>query len=60
MIRIVAIAGSLRRQSYNLALLHAAATLMPEGSSLDVRKIADIPLYNADDEAASGLCRQRW
>lgn len=55
MIRIVAIAGSLRRQSYNLALLHAARPLMPEGSSLDVRKIADIPLYNADDEAASGL-----
>lgn len=55
MIRIVAIAGSLRRQSFNLGLLRAAAGLMPDGATLDVRTLAGIPLYNADDEAADGL-----
>lgn len=49
---IVGIAGSLRRQSYNLGLLRAAEKLMPDGATLDVRTIAGIPLYNADDEAA--------
>lgn len=55
MIRIVAIAGSLRRQSFNLGLLRAAAETMPGGARLDVRTLAGIPLYNADDEAAAGL-----
>ena len=55
MIRIVAIAGSLRRQSFNLGLLRAAAAMMPDGAMLDVRTLAGIPLYNADDEAAAGL-----
>ncbi|MBY8822627.1 NADPH-dependent FMN reductase [Sphingomonas colocasiae] len=55
MTRIVGIAGSLRRQSFNLGLLRAAGTAMPEGATLDVHTIAGIPLYNADDEAASGL-----
>jgi chromate reductase, NAD(P)H dehydrogenase (quinone) len=48
---IVGIAGSLRRASYNLNLLRAAASLMPDGATLDVRTIAGIPLYNADEEA---------
>lgn len=55
MARIVGIAGSLRRHSFNLGLLQAASALMPDGSSLEVRTIAGIPLYNADEEAASGL-----
>jgi chromate reductase, NAD(P)H dehydrogenase (quinone) len=55
MTHIVGIAGSLRRGSYNLGLLQAAKTLLPDGSTLDVRTIAGIPLYNADDEAAAGL-----
>ncbi|MDO9489922.1 MAG: NADPH-dependent FMN reductase [Sphingomonadaceae bacterium] len=55
MTQIVAIAGSLRRQSFNLGLLRAAAGLMPEGATLDVRTLAGIPLYDADDEAANGL-----
>jgi chromate reductase, NAD(P)H dehydrogenase (quinone) len=52
---IVGVAGSLRRGSYNLALLRAGGTLMPDGATLDVRTIAGIPLYNGDDEEASGL-----
>ena len=55
MTHIVGIAGSLRRHSFNLGLLRAAATVMPAGATLDVRTIHGIPLYNADDEAASGL-----
>ena len=55
MTRIVGIAGSLRRHSFNLGLLRAAETVMPDGAALDVRTVAGIPLYNADDEAASGL-----
>jgi NAD(P)H-dependent FMN reductase len=52
MTHIVGIAGSLRRQSYNLGLLRAAETVMPDGATLEVRTIAGIPLYNADEEAA--------
>jgi chromate reductase, NAD(P)H dehydrogenase (quinone) len=55
MTHIVGIAGSLRRTSYNLGLLRAAETMMPDGATLDVRTIAGIPLYNGDDEAATGL-----
>ena len=55
MVTIVGIAGSLRRASYNLMLLRAAADVMPEGVSLDVASIRDIPLYDADVEADHGL-----
>ena len=55
MTRILGIAGSLRRDSFNLALLRAAEAMMPPGASLDVRTIHGIPLYNADEEEAAGL-----
>jgi NAD(P)H-dependent FMN reductase len=55
MTHIIGIAGSLRRHSYNRGLLRAAAELMPEGATLDIRTIEGIPLYNGDDEAASGV-----
>jgi len=48
MARILGIAGSLRKGSYNVALLKNAAGLMPEGSSLEIFDIAEIPLYNED------------
>lgn len=54
MTRIIGLSGSLRRHSFNTALLRAAAGLMPPGSELDIRSIEGIPLYNADDEAAHG------
>ncbi|MES2058099.1 MAG: NADPH-dependent FMN reductase [Pseudomonadota bacterium] len=57
MTRIIGIAGSLRRRSFNLGLLRAAAEVMPDGATLDVHTINDIPLYNADVEAADGLPR---
>ena len=36
-------------------LLRAAADVMPEGVSLDIASIRDIPLYDADVEADHGL-----
>ncbi len=55
MTHIVAIAGSLRRHSFNLGLLNAARDLMPDGAALSVHRIAGIPLYDADEEAENGL-----
>jgi NAD(P)H-dependent FMN reductase len=55
MTHIVGIAGSLRRASFNLGALRAMEPLMPGGATLEVRTISGIPLYNADDEAATGL-----
>lgn len=55
MTRLVGISGSLRRGSFNSGLLRAAQAAMPEGGRLDVASIADIPLYDADAEAASGI-----
>lgn len=49
-IRILGIAGSLRRQSYNRAALHAATTLVPEGAIIDIFEIDGIPGFNQDDE----------
>jgi chromate reductase len=55
MTTIVGISGSLRRQSFNSALLRAAIEFIPAGSTLEIASIKDIPLYNGDDEAAEGI-----
>lgn len=55
MTNIIGFAGSLRRHSYNASLLRAAATLMPEGATLEIASIADFPLYNADVENGTGI-----
>lgn len=55
MTTIVGLSGSLRRLSFNTALLRAAVGLMPAGASLDVRTLHGIPLFNADDEAEHGI-----
>jgi len=44
------IAGSLRRASYNRALLRAAQQLVPANTVLEIFDIASIPLFNQDDE----------
>ncbi len=48
MAALVGLSGSLRRASHNTALLRAAAGLMPEGSTLDVRTVHGIPLFDGD------------
>ncbi len=50
-IRIVGIAGSLRKHSLNATLLKAAAALVGEGAELEIASISEIPLYNFDVEA---------
>ena len=48
-LRILGIAGSLRRKSYNLALLRAATELAPQGMSIEIyERLGDIPPYNED------------
>lgn len=49
---MAAFAGSLRKASYNRALLRAAVELAPPSMEIDVLDLAEIPLYNADIEAA--------
>ena len=55
MTNIVGISGSLRRASFNSGLLRAAQAVMPENALLEILSIAGIPLYNADEETASGI-----
>jgi chromate reductase len=47
-VRILGIAGSLRRGSFNAATLRAAQELAPAGMTIDSFDIAPIPLYNED------------
>ena len=49
-IRILGIAGSLRRDSYNRAALRAAAELVPEGVTIDIFELDGIPGFNQDEE----------
>lgn len=50
MTTIIGLAGSLRHNSYNAALLRAAAAMLPSGCQLEQASIAEIPLYDADLE----------
>lgn len=55
MTTILGISGSLRKASFNTALLRAAVDLMPDGATLDAEGIAGIPVYDGDAEAEHGL-----
>jgi len=55
MTKIIGISGSLRRGSFNSALLRAAVELMPAGAELKIESIEGIPLYNGDVEADEGI-----
>lgn len=52
---IVAISGSLRKASFNTALLAAAVEAAPAEMRVDVGSIRDIPLYDGDLEAEQGI-----
>lgn len=49
-IEALAFAGSLRKGSYNKALLRTAKELSPETLTIKIYDIADIPLFNQDVE----------
>lgn len=55
MVQILGLSGSLRKGSFNSALLRAAADLMPGGATLEIGTIEGIPLYHGDLEAEHGL-----
>ena len=52
-IRILGIAGSLRKQSYNKGALRAAQQLCPEGATLEIFDLEGIPPFNQDLEKNS-------
>jgi len=49
-VTILGISGSLRRGSYNTALLRALRERLPPGASLEIRTCGDLPLYDAGRE----------
>src|SRR3990170_1794374 len=55
MATILGIAGSLRRGSFNAALLRAATDLAPPGLTVESASIREFPLYDADLEAEQGI-----
>jgi NAD(P)H-dependent FMN reductase len=55
MTRILGISGSLRAQSFNTTLLHAARALAEPGVTIEVATLHGIPLYDGDVEAREGL-----
>lgn len=55
MATVVALSGSLRKGSFNSALLRAALELAPPELSISVGTIRGVPLYDGDVEAESGI-----
>lgn len=55
MTTILGLSGSLRRLSFNAGLLRAAADLAPDGVTIQIGSIRDVPLYDGDLEAEMGL-----
>ena len=55
MTTILGLSGSLRRASFNAGLLRAAAGMTPAGTTILQGSIREVPLYDADLEAAEGL-----
>jgi NAD(P)H-dependent FMN reductase len=53
--QILGISGSLRRASFNAMLLRAAAELVPEGTTIAIESIREIPLYDGDVETSAGV-----
>ena len=49
-IRILGIAGSLRRNSYNRSTLRAAQQLVPPDATLEVFELDGIPVFSEDEE----------
>ena len=49
-IKILGIAGSLRKTSYNKGVLRAAQQLCPQGAKIETFDLDDIPPFNQDDE----------
>lgn len=55
MVKLLGISGSLRKGSFNTALMRAAVASVPEGVTLEAATIHGIPLYDGDVEVSDGL-----
>ncbi len=55
MSRLLGICGSLRKASFNGATLRAIAGLLPPESSIDIRYLHDLPMYDQDEIDADGI-----
>jgi len=49
-IKILGIAGSLRKRSFNRMALRAAQGLVPAGATLEIADLPDLPGFNQDNE----------
>lgn len=49
-VRILGIAGSLRRQSYNRSALRAATQLVPPEATIETFELDGIPGFSQDEE----------
>ena len=59
--RVLAVSGSLRRDSHNTDLLRAAAMLLPPGVELDIYDgLKAIPAFDEDDEANPAAEVTEW
>lgn len=57
-VHFAGISGSLRKASYNTALLHTIANeLLPEDTTIEIFPLKDIPLYNADMDLPEAISR---
>ena len=54
-LNVLGISGSLRRGSFNTKLLRNLETALPPGMSLEIITLTEIPIYNGDDEDATGI-----
>ena len=49
-IKVLGIAGSLRKESFNRAALRAATQLVPDGATIEVFELDGLPGFNQDEE----------
>jgi chromate reductase, NAD(P)H dehydrogenase (quinone) len=49
-LQVLGVAGSLRRASFNRALLRAALELAPQSMKIEIFDLAPLPLYNQDED----------
>lgn len=57
-IKIVGFSGSLRKGSYNTALLRAILKLAPENVEMEILEIGDLPLFNQDLEGTNEIVNE--
>jgi chromate reductase, NAD(P)H dehydrogenase (quinone) len=55
MVKLLGISGSLRKGSFNTALLRAARRVAGSGIAIEIATLDGVPLYNGDDETTTGI-----